>query len=117
MVLAVGLLVSQMTGFCTESSTYISYTQTGNKGGDFQFSGDTVISGNNNRGQSTNTLYIAAQQQGYYLFGGVASTWPVAPGNVLSAHTINLSAGGYHVLLDPSGPNQSGCDGYGKLKQ
>lgn len=111
-ILSLVLLMTASTALATVNASYsyasISENSTGAWGDDVEFSGRTPITGKN-YSNATNNLYVAAQKEGDKNFGGTISTHLVAPGTSLDVTvTIDESA---HVLLDPSGPWATGCDG------
>ncbi len=112
---AVALLVSGCA-FGAISSEWIELAETGAHGGDATFSSDSKTTAYGHQDASAwNTLYVGAQERGFYNVGGVAFSTAVGPdGEASKRGTIS---GKYHVILDPSGPMANGCKGYGHISQ
>lgn len=63
----------------------------------------------NNQSSSTNTLWAAGQSES----GREYCQTSAAPGRTNSRSATDILAGRYRVVLDPQGPNYSGCNGSG----
>jgi len=102
--------------FGVSSEETIEPHETGSHGGNItlQYSKDTLIHGSQTE-KATNTLYVGAQQKGFYEVGGVDYSTAV-PARGDNDMECNIS-GKYHVILDPAGPMASGCDGEGSISQ
>ena len=99
-----------------QSVASIDIDETGAWGSNITIStGAVKIIGYNDLGGSTNTLYVAVQRQGYTTSGGVVMTYAVPIDARVSLASKEISTGSYHVLLDPSGINSSGCHGKGGI--
>ena len=114
-VALVALLVGSVAyaGLGTSSYASISLSQTGAYGGTWQpMSGTTTFTGANYT-SATNTLYVGTYRR--YVSGSNYS-YAMAPGNTLTPRTPSLNTCDYQVVLDPAGPNFSGCAGWGKMQ-
>lgn len=102
---------SALAGFTSRAS--ITKNQTGAWGayGDLDSWTQTPSSESyvNNQSSSTNTLWAAGQSQ----TGKEYCQTSAAPGRNNSRTATDILTGRYRVVLDPQGPNYSGCNGSG----
>lgn len=117
-MLAIALCASLCTAFAYSTGTSyadISLNSSGEYGPDYEMSGTVRVIGSQ-RSDATNTLYIAIQRKGSTIIGGDVFTTSCGAGaSVDSTYNLNETGRQYHVLLDPSGPNATGCHGYGQV--
>ena len=96
----------------TDSFVNIISSQTGAKGSTYYYSGTTGNLYGWNDLSSTNALYCATD------IGPTYRTMRMEVDSGVCTKTgFTISAGNYRVLLDPSGPLMSGCNGYGSFWQ
>lgn len=95
-----------------DSFVNIKVKQTGAWGSTYTYSGTTGNLYGWNSGDSTNTLYCATD------IGETYKTMKMEAGSgVCTKQGFTIVPDDYRVQLDPSGPNASGCIGYGSFWQ
>lgn len=110
--IALALLVSANAVYAASGYSYAEITlhSTGEWGDDDDFLGDYLLAGNQDS-DATNTLWIAAEKER----GGLIETIPCASGASTMAEITVEQETTAHVLLDPAGPNFTGCHGWGEI--
>lgn len=113
LLLLVVVLMSTTVAFAkVDSYVNITANQTGAWGYTRMYAGSTGNLYGWNSSDSTNVLYCATDT------GATYRTMRMVIGSGVCTQTgFAIVPGSYRVVLDPSGPNASGCIGYGSFWQ